>query len=138
MSLTGDFGKLAQVQAQLLGLAAVPQLAVNEIARVLAVKAHTCFRERRAPDGTPWAPAADGHKRLRETGQMERSIEGRGYGSTVVLEDADPKAVYQNNGTETIPARPYFPPPGELPERWAKGARDVVRRLVRAAAKGAG
>lgn len=135
----GDFKKLAETIVALEGMKAVAQQSMNAAAAVLETKARSCFRQRRAPDGTPWAPTVKPDPApVHETGKLEDSIHGHAYPSTATLEATDPKARYHQEGTDDMEARPFFPPPGELPERWAKDLRAIPKRMMRLAARGRG
>lgn len=102
-----------------------------EIVRQLV---HACFRNQRAPDGTPWPARADGSgKPLLLT--LEGDVEIYSDGEAVYVDvPGKPHAPYQFYGTRTIPSRPWAPALGEpLPPEWQEGVDSEVREFIAAA-----
>jgi phage virion morphogenesis protein len=119
---------------------------LQTVAFYLANQARLCFDEQRSPDGVPWAPfnrtpsarrGGTGAKLLRNTGVLMASLAGKGSGhvedvgaSSLVWGTAVPYAGFQNDGTRTIPARPFLGVTDDMKETVSKILLDYVKRMI--------
>lgn len=128
MGLTGDFGKLEELQEAMRragseGAAYAARRAGKEVEKM----ARGQFRRAESPEGQPWAPRkADGAKPL---ASLVAALVVRVEGSRVTASfPSKPHAAYHEHGTRTVPKREFLPPLDKpLPERWQRRINGAVR-----------
>lgn len=120
--------------------------ALAAIGQALVEKVEQSFEREADPYGEPWKPLAPstlekrrkkgrGAKILQDTGVMRRSLNWQLRGrNAVAVGFSDKKAVWHQEGTERIPARPMLPwkkgPGGVvLPRSWMKEIEDALEAL---------
>ncbi len=155
--VSGDFGQLARLQAQVARLG--PE-GGKRLLRAVANEAQALveegFEAGRAPDGAPWAPVKRGGQPLRDTGRLLASLTPRLSGSGFTIETNLVYAGVHQYGatitskgkrslgtpskgffgvTVTVPPRPFLPTGPALPGPWearlAEAAEDALALLFR-------
>jgi phage gpG-like protein len=129
MPVTGDFGKLRELEDKLEELAS-PEHRV-EVHRRLGEAARTLlaleFEAGTDPYGTPWAPlkAREGQPLL-DTGRLRNSFAPRGAARRVSATESGffitsnvAYAVFHQDGTAKMPKRQIVPE-GDLPANWER------------------
>src|SRR5262245_26052808 len=121
------------------------QPSLKLVAVYLAAQARRSFDEGRGPDGRPWRPLKKPSKRrggasakpLRDTGLLMASLSARGAQH---VEEYQPAALefgtavrygrYHQDGTRTIPARPFLGTTPAMDERIGEIVADQLARQV--------
>lgn len=124
-----------------LGNAATKPSTLQQIANAMLEATIDCFVRQESPLGDPWhalAPATLRQRRakgivsneiLYETGALFASLRAGVIGGNPTVTAGqglpDPRARVHQDGTPTIPRRPFFPDDGQLPDRWANAVESV-------------
>lgn len=85
------------------------------------------------PYGNPWRPLKKARAGLGgpllKTGKLMRSVKRRVTFDGFTLRSTDPKAVFHQNGTRRMPARPFLPQ-GELPFEWVQRFEEIADAAI--------
>lgn len=136
---------------KLLNLTTAPNKAAGALSVLFEGLAKQTFRDKRTPEGEPWAPAKDGHPNLLvRSGAMRGGVVGIARRASVMLEARDWKSRFhllpyfrrkprardnrgrflpgaQAQGPLIRPARRFLPLKGKMPVSWkTKGLALVI------------
>lgn len=113
--ITGDFGELDAVIAQMAGLQKVTERAAQTAAPKIQALCRSLYASQKGPDGTPWKPNKDGS--FPSLARPAANVTFTASGSSIVGE-AEEVLAYHQRGNEKLPKRPVFPEPGTIPANW--------------------
>lgn len=108
-------------------LQSIAQAAAPQAAKDIGSLARAQWNAGKAPDGSSWEKAKDGHTPLRGAAQ---SIDIFPRGKDVVFDIPEPYTFHQT-GTEKLPKRQLVPSKGEpLPKTWEKAIELAIEKEI--------
>jgi phage gpG-like protein len=132
MPVRGDFARLRLLLGGLNRVAGRPFL--RDVVKQMGAEALTLsqegFNRQEDPYGTPWKPIRRRGQILRNTGRLFNSLSFRASGMSFSLIATADYAGYHQEGTGSIPARPYFPTERGYPDSWARALREIAEQAL--------
>lgn len=128
------------LMARLDDLATVPSRVSKDVAEKVAKLIDDGFSSGTDPYGNAWEPLADAtlargrsEPALTDSSDMREAVSVKPLaGSGIQITSSSPYSTFHQTGTRRMPARPFLPDGGELPDEW----QDAIDKSLAAAVKG--